>query len=461
MQIYNSLTGSKEKLAPLVAGKIGLYVCGITVYDFCHIGHARVFVVFDMVVRHLRQLGFEVTYVRNITDIDDKIITRAQEREMPFTQLTDDFIAAMNSDMAQLGVLPPTQEPRATAHIEQIIDMVGLLIKKDYAYAANNGDVYYRVNRFDNYGKLAGRDLEKLQSGARIAINEQKENPLDFVLWKKAKAGEPSWPSPWGEGRPGWHIECSAMSTHCLGDHFDIHGGGFDLQFPHHENEIAQSEAATGNKFVNTWMHNGFVRIDDEKMSKSLDNFFTIREVLERYPAEVLRYFLLASHYRSELNFSDAALEQAWDGLRRFYRALQDQPIIVADKNHPAFQRYLQVMADDFNTPEALAVMFDLVRELNSAAADQQPQLAAQLRAMGESLGLLQLDPVGFLRLTASGDNGGEGQLDEAAIESLIEQRLTARDEKNWALADQIRDQLNEAGVVLEDGGGKTRWSRR
>ena len=303
--------------------------------------------------------------------------------------------------------------------------------------------------------------MEKLQSGARVAVNEQKENPLDFVLWKKAKPGEPSWDSPWGEGRPGWHIECSAMSTHCLGNQFDIHGGGFDLQFPHHENEIAQSEAATGQQFVNTWMHNGFVRVDDEKMSKSLGNFFTIREVLQRYPAEVLRYFLLASHYRSELNFSDTALEQAWEGLRRLYRALQDQPIVNCDQNHPAFQRYLKVMADDFNTPEALAVMFDLVRELNSASADEQPQLAAQLRAMGDSLGLLQLNPVDFLRLASKADNGTDDLLDEAAIELLIEQRLAARSAKQWDRADQIRDQLTEAGVVLEDGGGKTRWSRR
>ena len=461
MKIYNSLTNDKETLVPLEPGRIGLYVCGITVYDFCHIGHARVFVVFDMVVRHLRRLGYEVTYVRNITDIDDNIITRALERDMGFAELTAEFITAMDSDMAQLGVIPPDQEPRATGHIDQIIEMVKLLIEKDYAYAASNGDVYYRVGRFESYGQLAGRDLEKLQSGARVAVNEQKENPLDFVLWKKAKPGEPSWDSPWGEGRPGWHIECSAMSTHCLGNQFDIHGGGFDLQFPHHENEIAQSEAATGQQFVNTWMHNGFVRVDDEKMSKSLGNFFTIREVLQRYPAEVLRYFLLASHYRSELNFSDTALEQAWEGLRRLYRALQDQPIVNCDQNHPAFQRYLKVMADDFNTPEALAVMFDLVRELNSASADEQPQLAAQLRAMGDSLGLLQLNPVDFLRLASKADNGTDDLLDEAAIELLIEQRLAARSAKQWDRADQIRDQLTEAGVVLEDGGGKTRWSRR
>ncbi|MBL4621055.1 MAG: cysteine--tRNA ligase [Immundisolibacteraceae bacterium] len=461
MQIYNSLTNRKETLVPLEPGKIGLYVCGITVYDFCHIGHARVFVVFDMVVRHLRQLGYQVTYVRNITDIDDKIITRANERELGFADLTAEFIGAMDTDMAQLGVVPPDQEPRATGHIEQIIDMVRLLIEKNFAYAASNGDVYYRVDRFENYGQLAGRDLEKLRSGARVAVNEQKENPLDFVLWKKAKPGEPSWHSPWGEGRPGWHIECSAMATHCLGDQFDIHGGGFDLQFPHHENEIAQSEAATGKRFVNTWMHNGFVRVDDEKMSKSLGNFFTIREVLGRFPAEVLRYFLLASHYRSELNFSDTALEQAWDGLRRFYRALQDQPMVSRDEHHPAFLRYLQVMADDFNTPEALAVMFDLVRELNSATVDQQPQLAAQLRAMGDSLGLLQLNPVEFLRLASQEESDSGDLLSDVDIEVLIEQRLTARSAKQWASADQIRDQLTEAGILLEDGDGKTRWSRR
>jgi cysteinyl-tRNA synthetase len=460
MQIYNSLTGKKAPLVPIVAGQVGIYVCGVTVYDYCHIGHARVFVVFDMVVRHLRELGYQVRYVRNITDIDDKIIARAEEQNLQFTQLTETFIDAMDEDMGRLGVLAPDEQPRATTHMGQIIEMIEQLQQKGFAYAADNGDVYYRVARFDGYGRLAGRDLEKLQSGARVEVNQQKENPLDFVLWKASKPGEPSWPSPWGEGRPGWHIECSAMSTHCLGNHFDIHGGGFDLQFPHHENEIAQSEAATGETFVNTWMHNGFVRVDDEKMSKSLGNFFTIREVLERYPAEVVRYFLLASHYRSELNFSSAALDQAWDGLRRCYRALLNQPRITAEEGHPVFQRYQAAMGDDFNTPEALAVMFELVRQLNAAAVEDQPQLAAQLRRLGDSTGLLQMDPQEFLRMAAAEADASDGLSDEA-VEGLIAERLAARSEKAWDRADAIRDELSAAGIVLEDAGAETRWSRR
>lgn len=460
MQIYNSLTGKKEPLVPIVAGQVGIYVCGVTVYDYCHIGHARVFVVFDMVVRHLRELGYQVRYVRNITDIDDKIIARAEEQNLQFTQLTETFIDAMDEDMGRLGVLAPDEQPRATTHMGQIIEMIEQLQQKGFAYAAENGDVYYRVDRFDGYGRLAGRDLEKLQSGARVEVNQQKENPLDFVLWKASKPGEPSWPSPWGEGRPGWHIECSAMSTHCLGNHFDIHGGGFDLQFPHHENEIAQSEAATGETFVNTWMHNGFVRVDDEKMSKSLGNFFTIREVLERYPAEVVRYFLLASHYRSELNFSSAALDQAWDGLRRCYRALLDQPRVAAEEGHPVYQRYQAAMGDDFNTPEALAVMFELVRQLNATSAEDQPQLAAQLRRLGDSMGLLQMDPQEFLRMAAAEADASDGLSDEA-VEGLIAERLAARSEKAWDRADAIRDELSAAGIVLEDAGAETRWSRR
>ncbi|MDF1817649.1 MAG: cysteine--tRNA ligase [Immundisolibacteraceae bacterium] len=460
MQIYNSLTGKKEPLVPIVPGQVGIYVCGVTVYDYCHIGHARVFVVFDMVVRHLRALGYQVRYVRNITDIDDKIIARAEEQNLQFTQLTETFIDAMDEDMGRLGVLAPDEQPRATTHMGQIIEMIEQLQQKGFAYAAENGDVYYRVDRFDGYGRLAGRDLEKLQSGARVEVNQQKENPLDFVLWKASKPAEPRWPSPWGEGRPGWHIECSAMSTHCLGNHFDIHGGGFDLQFPHHENEIAQSEAATGETFVNTWMHNGFVRVDDEKMSKSLGNFFTIREVLERYPAEVVRYFLLASHYRSELNFSSAALDQAWDGLRRCYRALLDQPRVEAEEGHPVYQRYQAAMGDDFNTPEALAVMFELVRQLNATAAEDQPQLAAQLRRLGDSMGLLQMDPQEFLRMAAAEADASDGLSDEA-VEGLIAERLAARSEKAWDRADAIRDELSAAGIVLEDAGAETRWSRR
>ncbi|HAC32931.1 MAG TPA: cysteine--tRNA ligase [Gammaproteobacteria bacterium] len=458
--VYNSLTGKKEQFKPIVPGQVGLYVCGVTVYDFCHIGHARVFVVFDVVVRHLRALGFKVNYVRNITDVDDKIIDRAGEQQRQVKDLTDEFIAAMHEDMGQLGVLLPDHEPRATAHMGQIIDMIERLQSAGYAYQASNGDVYYRVERFAGYGKLAGRDLQSLRAGARVEVNQQKENPLDFVLWKTAKPGEISWQSPWGEGRPGWHIECSAMSTHCLGDHFDIHGGGFDLQFPHHENEIAQSEAATGTTFVNTWMHNGFVRVDDEKMSKSMGNFFTIREVLQLYPAEVLRYFLLASHYRSELNFSNAALDQAWEALRRCYRALVDIPVCEAEAEHATFDRYLAAMNDDFNTPEALAVLFDLVRAINSSSGAEQQQLAAQLRKLGGYLGLLQEVPDQFLRRSSTAELSSE-QLDDAAVQALVDQRLAAREEKNWTLADQLRDMLDEAGIMLEDREGKTRWSRR
>ncbi len=460
LSIYNSLTGKKEQFKPIIPGQVGLYVCGVTVYDFCHIGHARVFVVFDVVVRHLRALGFKVTYVRNITDVDDKIIERAGEQQRQVKDLTDEFIAAMHEDMGQLGVQLPDHEPRATTHMGQIIDMIARLQSAGYAYQASNGDVYYRVERFVGYGKLAGRDLQSLRAGARVEVNQQKENPLDFVLWKTAKTGEISWQSPWGEGRPGWHIECSAMSTHCLGDHFDIHGGGFDLQFPHHENEIAQSEAATGTTFVNTWMHNGFVRVDDEKMSKSLGNFFTIREVLQHYPAEVLRYFLLVSHYRSELNFSNAALDQAWEALRRCYRALVDIPECAVEAEHAIFDRYLAAMNDDFNTPEALAVVFDLVREINSASGEQKLQLAAQLRRIGGQLGLLQEAPDQFLRRSSTAELSSE-QLDDAAVQALVDQRLTAREEKNWTLADQLRDALDEAGIMLEDRKGKTRWSRR
>jgi len=368
LQIYNSLTRKKEPFEPIDPANVRMYVCGMTVYDYCHIGHARVLVVFDMVNRYLRHLYGEnhVTYVRNITDIDDKIIRRAQECHEPFTRLTERFIDAMHEDAEALGVLPPDEEPRATLSMEQIIEMIQTLLDKGYAYTAQNGDVYYDVSRFSSYGKLSGKRLEELRAGERVAVDEAKEDPLDFVLWKAAKPGEPCWDSPWGKGRPGWHIECSAMSTHCLGCHFDIHGGGLDLQFPHHENEIAQSEAATGCKFVNYWMHNGFVRVDDEKMSKSLGNFFTIREVLKRYDPEVVRYFILASHYRSPLNYSDRNLEGAKGALTTLYTALRELPAGAEVQGEAKeARRFHEALCDDFNTPEAMAVLFELARDIN------------------------------------------------------------------------------------------------
>ena len=458
MLIHNTLTGDKQPLRPLVPGKVRMYVCGATVYDLCHVGHARVFVVFDMVVRYLRHLGLDVHYVRNITDIDDKIIRRAAENGETTTALTERTIAAMHEDLARLGVLPPDDEPRASGHIAGIIGMIETLIDKGYAYAAPNGDVYYAVQRFERYGRLSHRVVEDLRAGERVEVNEAKADPLDFALWKAAKPGEPSWPSPWGEGRPGWHIECSAMSTRCLGNHFDIHGGGYDLIFPHHENEIAQSEAATGEPYVNVWMHNGFVRIDDEKMSKSLGNFFTIRDVLARYQPEVLRFFLLGSHYRSALNYSDAALDAAREGLTRFYLALDRAgtvPGAAPDADYLA--RFDAAMQDDFNTPGAIAVLFDLVRDLNRADAPARVAvLATTLRLLGGVLGLLQDGPQAFLK----GGAVAEGPSD-ADIDALVQARLDARNARDFARADAIRAQLTEAGVVLEDGAGGTTWRRR
>jgi len=459
LQIHNSLTRRKEPFVPIEPGRVRMYVCGMTVYDYCHLGHARVMVVFDMVTRYLRALGFDVTYVRNVTDIDDKIIQRAAENGETIEALTARFVAAMHEDAAALGVLPPDQEPRATAHMEQILAMIQTLIDRDYAYRATNGDVYYRVRRFAGYGALSGESLDALQVGARVEAGEAKEDPLDFVLWKAARPGEPSWDAPWGSGRPGWHIECSAMSTHCLGDHFDIHGGGLDLRFPHHDNEIAQSEAATGNKFVNLWMHNGFVRVNEEKMSKSLGNFFTVREVLARYDAEVVRYFILTSHYRSPLNYSDESLDNAKAGLTGYYLALQGlQPAATAD--HGAWgERFHAAMADDFNTPEAFAVLADLRRALNSAreAADDAgaAQLAGILVSLGDILGLFQQSAQGFLQ-----GGGTSGGLADADIEQKVAARDAARAARDWGTADRIRDELQSAGVVLEDGGGVTRWRR-
>mgnify|MGYP002713030661 CR=1 FL=1 len=459
MKIYNSLSKRKEELVTIEPNKLRMYVCGMTVYDLCHLGHARVLVVFDMITRYFRHLGYDVTYVRNITDIDDKIINRANENGETIQQLTERFIQAMHEDAEALGVLPPDDEPRATTSMQQILDMIKTLEDKGFAYKADNGDVYYDVSKFDNYGQLSGKKVDELRSGERVAVDEFKDDPLDFVLWKAAKPGEPAWDSPWGPGRPGWHIECSAMSTCCLGNHFDIHGGGQDLQFPHHENEIAQSEAATGEHFVNYWMHNGFVRIDDEKMSKSLGNFFTVREVLEQYRAEDVRYFILASHYRSPLNYSDQVLDSAGAALSRLYTALRDiEPSEPGEAGAEYIRQFNEVMDDDFNTPKAVAILFELANQVNklrSTDLQSAAQLAATLKYLGAILGLLQEDPATYLQSGGAGD-----EQDNAEIEALIAQRIQAKQDKNWAEADRIRDELKAQGIVLEDKGMETIWRR-
>jgi cysteinyl-tRNA synthetase len=453
LKIYNTLTRSKQEFVPKQPGKVGMYVCGMTVYDYCHIGHARVMVVFDTVARYLRHAGYQLTYVRNITDIDDKIIQRANQNGEAFTALTERFIEAMHEDERALTVLPPDLEPKATQSIDDIIAMIAKLIEREYAYVGGNGDVFYAVSRFEGYGKLSGKNIEDLNAGERVDVDNAKRDPLDFVLWKMAKPGEPYWDSPWGQGRPGWHIECSAMSTCCLGNHFDIHGGGMDLQFPHHENEIAQSEGATGEQFVNYWMHNGFVRVNEEKMSKSLGNFFTVREVLKQYRPEIIRFFILSSHYRSPLNYSDEQLDDAGAALTRLYTALRGIEIIDAPIDEAYQQRFEQAMDDDFNTPVALAVLFELARELNKA--DNKSVLAATLKQLAAIMGLLQDDPDSFLK------GGASDGLAEAEIEQLIEARKTAKANKDWAQADSIRDQLKVQGIVLEDvAGGKTSWRR-
>jgi len=461
LQIYNTLTRQKEEFIPLDVKNIRMYVCGMTIYDMCHVGHARVLVVFDIVYRYLcEKYGNDhVTYVRNITDIDDKIIDRANENGEDFNALTARFIDEMHLDSEALGILPPSQEPRATLYMDQIIAMVQTLLEKGFAYAAANGDVYYAVSKFENYGQLSGKKTEDLRAGERVAVDESKKDPMDFVLWKSAKPGEPSWDSPWGKGRPGWHIECSAMSTDCLGHSFDIHGGGMDLQFPHHENEIAQSEAATGEKFANVWMHNGFVRIDDEKMSKSLGNFFTIREVTEKYNAEVLRYFILTSHYRSPLNYSDKQLDNAKAALTTLYTALRGVEVskeVPADTKY--HQRVREAMDDDFNTAEVLPVLFDLAKEINrykETDSDKAKYYASLLRELAGWIGLLNQEPEAFLR-------GGQNEqgLSADEIDTMIAQRNQARAAKDWAESDRIRDALKEQGIVLEDAGGETSWRR-
>ncbi len=459
LKIYNDLNNRKEEFKPLEEGRVRMYVCGMTVYDLCHLGHARVMVVFDVVYRYLKAMGYEVTYIRNITDIDDKIINRANENGEPFMALTERFIQAMHEDATALGVLPPDDEPRATGHMKEILVMIQRLIDNGHAYAVENGDVYYDVRSFPDYGKLSGKSIDDLESGARVEVDEIKRDPLDFALWKSAKPGEPAWDSPWGQGRPGWHIECSAMSTCALGDSFDIHGGGADLTFPHHENEIAQSEGATGHSFVKYWMHNGFVRINDEKMSKSLGNFFTVREILQRYRAEEVRYFILTSQYRSPLNYDEEHLENARAALTRFYTALRGLDEVEPAGGEAFIERFHAVMDDDFNTPEALAVLFDMVREINrlrETDAAKAAGLGAELRQLGGVLGILQDDPEAYLK----GGVGAEGGLSDADIDALIQQRLDARAEKNWAEADRIRDELQAAGILLEDGPQGTSWRR-
>jgi cysteinyl-tRNA synthetase len=459
LKIYNSLTNKKESFKPIVAGQVRMYVCGMTVYDYCHIGHARVLVVFDVVYRYLRHLGYDVTYVRNITDIEDKIIARANENEEEYSHLTERFINAMHEDADALDVLRPDREPRATETIDEMLDMIEALEQGGYAYQADNGDVYYAVSKFAGYGQLSGKKISELRAGERVEVDAGKRDPLDFVLWKSAKPGEPSWPSKYGDGRPGWHIECSAMSRNLLGNHFDIHGGGRDLQFPHHENEIAQSEACNGEKFVNYWMHNGFVRINEEKMSKSLGNFFVLREVLEKYRAEEIRYFIVGSHYRSPLNYSEDQLDNAHAALHRLYAALQDTRSVEVPGGTEYQERFEQALNDDFNTANAIAVLFDLVREINRAKSeglDQQHSLASLLRLLGGILGLLQANPEDFLK-SSTGSGGG---LSDTAIDELVEARLKARVDKDWATADRIRDELAEAGIVIEDGSDGTRWRR-
>ncbi|MEK7792765.1 MAG: cysteine--tRNA ligase [Pseudomonadota bacterium] len=458
LKIYNSLARIKQEFVPLSSGKVKIYVCGMTVYDYCHLGHARVLVVFDTVIRWLKATGYEVIYVRNITDIDDKIIKRALENHESIESLTNRFIQAMEEDAAALGVARPSHEPRATHHVKNMIDMIGILMRKALAYSADNGDVYYSVHDFPEYGKLSGKSLEDLRAGERIEIDIHKKDPLDFVLWKAAKPGEPYWESPWGNGRPGWHIECSAMSEQFLGEHFDIHGGGQDLQFPHHENEIAQSEGAHDHPFVNYWMHNGFVRIDSEKMSKSLGNFFTVREVLKSYQPEVIRFFILRAHYRSPLNYSDQHLKDAKSALDRLYIALKDVKAELStginwENQHAAV--FMAAMNDDFNTSEAIAVLFELASDINRTDSKQN---AALLKALGGVLGLLQQDPIEYLQNITDATAGEFSQIE---IEQMIKQRLDARKAGHYSKADSIRQRLLEAGIILEDGAQGTTWRRQ
>jgi cysteinyl-tRNA synthetase len=452
LRIHNTLSRSTEVFEPIVPGQVRMYVCGMTIYDLCHMGHARMMMAFDVVYRWLLELGYQVSYVRNITDIEDKIIKRALERGITIRQLTDEMIAAMRRDIAALGILEPTHEPRATDYVPQMLDLIGTLERKGLAYRADNGDVNFAVRKFPGYGKLSGKSLDELRAGERVAVLDGKHDPLDFVLWKAAKAEEPDdakWAGPFGAGRPGWHIECSAMSCAVLGEHFDIHGGGMDLQFPHHENEIAQSEGATGKPFVNYWLHNGFLNVDDEKMSKSLGNFFTIRDVLVRYDGETLRFFMLRTHYRSPFNFSAHNLEDARSALRRLYTALDglEVPDTPVDWTLPQAVAFRAAMNDDFNTPPAVAVLFELAGELNRT---RSPQAAALLKGLGRVLGVLQQSPRSYLQ--------GGSLLDEARIQQLIGERSQAKKARDFAAADRIRDELAAQGVVLKDSAAGTTW---
>lgn len=466
--LYNSEQRKKVEFVPRRPGQIDMYVCGMTVYDYCHIGHARVMVAFDYIIRFLRSQGWNVRYIRNITDIDDKIIKRANENNESIQELTARFIDAMNQDAAQLGCAEPDESPKATEYIDQMQAMISTLVDKGTAYPATNGDVYFEVNKFEKYGRLSGRKLEDMQAGAseRVDVEVEKKHPFDFVLWKHAKENEPSWASPWGNGRPGWHIECSAMSTCCLGNHFDIHGGGSDLTFPHHENEIAQSEASTGEQYVNYWMHVGFINVDGEKMSKSLGNFFTIRDVMDKFHPEVIRYFIVSSHYRSPVNFSDTALKEAKTALSRFYHAFKAyEQVFGQTKTSHLEQTYVErfntAMRDDFNTPEAMAVLFELIRELNRAVKEEQSDLAttlySTLRALTDILGLVQHNVDDFLKSTIGHEDSG---LSDSEIETLIQQRADAKKAKDFAGADAIRKSLLDSGIVLEDTRQGTVWRR-
>lgn len=461
LQLFNTKTRQKERFQPLVEGKVGLYVCGITVYDLSHMGHARTYLSFDVLVRYLRHLDYDVKYVRNITDVDDKIIARANQNGETTETLTERTIGMMHEDFAALNLVEPDIEPRVTGHMAEIIDVIEKLVAKGYAYQAESGDVLFDVSKYDEYGKLSRQNLEQLQSGARVEVAAGKDDPLDFVLWKTAKPGEPAWSSPWGEGRPGWHIECSAMNHKHLGEHFDIHGGGSDLIFPHHENEVAQSCCAFDTPYVNTWMHTGMVQVNDEKMSKSLGNFFTLRDVLGEHDAEILRFFLMSAHYRSQLSYSQDNIDQAKAALERLYTALRGVKVdSVTDLSYGGYlERFEQAMNDDLNVPEAYSVLFDLARDLNKhksqgdAGAEEAGKLAAVLKGIGGILGFLQRDPEAFMQ---SGSDD-----DVAEIEALIKARNDARAAKDWGAADAARDKLTAMGIVLEDGAGGTTWRRQ
>ncbi|HHB1565688.1 MULTISPECIES: cysteine--tRNA ligase [Vibrio] len=459
LKIYNSLTRQKEEFKPITAGKVGMYVCGVTIYDLCHIGHGRTFVSFDVVSRYLRYLGYDLTFVRNITDIDDKIIKRAAENQESCDSLTERLIQEMYTDFDALNILRPDVEPRATAYIEEIIALVEQLIDRGFAYVADNGDVMFEVSKFKEYGRLSKQDLTQLQAGARVDIETAKRSPLDFVLWKMSKPGEPTWQSPWGPGRPGWHIECSAMNSSILGNHFDIHGGGSDLQFPHHENEIAQSCCAHDTQYVNTWMHSGMVMVDREKMSKSLGNFFTIRDVLQHYDPETVRYFLMSGHYRSQLNYSEENLTQARASLERLYTALRGLDMTVAAAGGEEYvSRFTSAMNDDFNTPEAYSVLFDMAREVNRLKTEDMLQasaLGALMRELADVIGILYQEPERFLQSSVANDDQAE------EIEALIKLRNDSRANKDWANADLARHKLTEMGIILEDGPNGTTWRRK